>query len=226
MASPYQIRELQRATNGWTQHHCKDILGRIRVDSVLGPSTRTTVLRAFFYMGGGLPSIKKWWGGIPDSAVADLTDWFRHPLHFLGTHKAAAKIGENRLKAARRVKVVDGLAEFDGARVAPWLQPWLVYAKGKGWEGGIPDKVYGGFRTYAQQKWLYDHDPPPVASPDLPSNHQLKDFDGGAVDCSFYDELDQILSAANAELGRQGDAPSSDPVHFSSRTRFNRTGHY
>lgn len=228
MATNYQVREYQRALNAWTSHHCRDLLGPVHVDSVLGPSSKKIGLRAMRYLGAGLTAVRTWDARFDDEVVVYLTDCFRHPSHYYSTHPAAKAAGERLMAATRRPRPKDGLLDFDGAHVAAWVHPILVEARRRGWHGTIPDKVYGGFRTYAQQDWLYTHDPPPVASPDLPSNHQRKDWPGGAADCSFYDQLDNILRhmGNGSDLGRQGDSPSSDAVHFSSATNYRRTGHY
>lgn len=236
MATNYEVREFQRSTNAWTSHHVKDLLGPVHVDSVLGPSSIKVGLRAARYFGIGLPTVREWSkpGHFNDQVVAELTDWFRSPSHFYSTHRFAKAAGVLLIAQERAKRVVrpkNGLLDFDGAHVAAWIHPILMEARKRGWQGTIPDKTYGGFRTYGQQNTLYQdyvNGGGIAASPSLPSNHQRKEWPGGAADCSDYDRLDRILRGMGngSDLGRQGSSPSDDPVHFSSATNFRNTGHY
>ena len=98
---------------------------------------------------------------------------------------------------------------FQGERVADWIKPILQYAKAHGWQG----TVTSGYRSYAQQKAIYDSGVRPAAVPGT-SNHEGDAFPRGAVDVSDAQQLSQILMHspyANLLIWAGG----KDPVHFS-----------
>lgn len=104
-------------------------------------------------------------------------------------------------------KYPKGVGSFEGVRVAEWIVQWLEYGRAHGWSG----RVTSGYRTYADQKRIYDSGVRPAAKPGT-SNHEQADFPGGAVDVTEAEQLSKILKAAHAPLEWAG---SKDPVHFS-----------
>lgn len=104
---------------------------------------------------------------------------------------------------------LSGTATFEGHRVAAWIKPALVYGRKHGWTGG----VHSGFRSFADQKRIYDSGVRPAARPGT-SNHEGSDFPRGAVDVSNAPQLARIL--ARSPYGRfLKYAGAKDPVHFS-----------
>jgi len=102
-----------------------------------------------------------------------------------------------------------GVAKFEGAPVAAWIAPILQYARQRGWRGSINS----GFRSYAEQKRIYDSGVRPAAVPGT-SNHEGDVFPRGAVDVSDAETLARIL-ARSPYRRRLVWAGSKDPVHFS-----------
>jgi hypothetical protein len=102
-----------------------------------------------------------------------------------------------------------GLTQFGGKTVAAWIAPILQYARAHGWSG----TVTSGYRSYAEQKAIYDSGVRPAAVPGT-SNHEMTAFPGGAVDVSNAQQLSSILqrSPYAQQLVWAG---SKDPVHFS-----------
>lgn len=220
-ATPFAIRELQRA--------CNDCVGRYRlgqphlpVDGVYGSSTDKLSKWLQWVIGIADAQIGKW-------PLDTVIVWLASPQKYYASHPGGLVRHRQRLKALRTPVVSGGLVVFDGAHVAAWIAPILTQARSHGWGGTIPDKTYGGFRSYGMQAELfreYNAGGGIAASPDLPSNHQGKTWPAGAVDCSDNDRLDTILGGMGSDLGRQGGAPSQDPVHFSSRRHYRDSGHY
>lgn len=102
-----------------------------------------------------------------------------------------------------------GVAEFEGTKVAAWIAPALEYARKRGWKG----EVKSGWRSYGEQKHIYDSGVRPAAKPGT-SNHEFTAFPGGAVDASDPETLSHILrTSPYAKLLVW--AGSKDPVHFS-----------
>ena len=102
-----------------------------------------------------------------------------------------------------------GVGTFTGKPVADWIVPILQYAKAHGWQG----VVNSGYRSFAQQKAIYDSGVRPAAVPGT-SNHEGDQFPRGAVDVSNAQQLSSILSKspyAKALVWAGG----KDPVHFS-----------
>lgn len=101
------------------------------------------------------------------------------------------------------------LATFDGKQVAGWIAPALEYARAHGWKG----TVSSGYRTYAQQKAIYDSGVRPAAKPGT-SNHEGAQFPAGAVDVTNAQQLSSILARSpyRQQLIWAG---AKDPVHFS-----------
>lgn len=111
--------------------------------------------------------------------------------------------------APSSVKMPKGTAKFEGKTVAAWIAPILAYAREHGWKG----QVNSGFRTYAEQKRIWDSGVRPAAKPGQ-SNHEGSDWPRGAVDVSDPATLNRILSNSPyaKKLVWAGD---KDPVHFS-----------
>ena len=106
-------------------------------------------------------------------------------------------------------KLPGGVTKFEGAPVAAWIAPILAYARQQGWRG----QVTSGFRSYADQKRIYDSGVRPAAKPGT-SNHEGDVFPRGAVDVSDAQTLARII-ARSPYRGRLVWAGSKDPVHFS-----------
>lgn len=102
-----------------------------------------------------------------------------------------------------------GLANFEGTKVAAWIKPYLVYARQHGWKG----TVNSGYRSYAEQKRIYESGVRPAAVPGT-SNHEGTSFPRGAVDVSEAEQLSQILQKKPGGSALKW-AGSKDPVHFS-----------
>ena len=104
---------------------------------------------------------------------------------------------------------ISGTKVFEGTRIAGWIVPILQYARQHGWTG----QINSGFRTYAEQKAIWDSGVRPAARPGQ-SNHEGANFPRGAVDVSNAEQLSEILlqSPYATTLVFAG---SVDPVHFS-----------
>lgn len=102
-----------------------------------------------------------------------------------------------------------GIANFEGMKVAAWIEPALVYARHHGWKG----KVTSGFRSLAEQTRIYNSGVRPAAKPGT-SNHEKTQFPAGAVDVSDPETLSKILASSPYAKQLQW-AGSKDPVHFS-----------
>lgn len=102
-----------------------------------------------------------------------------------------------------------GVTQFDGKPVAKWIAPILQYAQQHGWTGS----VNSGYRSFAQQKQIYDSGVRPAAVPGT-SNHEMTAFPGGAVDVSQAQQLSNILSRSPYAKVLVY-AGGKDPVHFS-----------
>jgi hypothetical protein len=102
-----------------------------------------------------------------------------------------------------------GVVQFDGKPVAAWIARDLQWAKQHGWTG----TVTSGYRTFQEQKRIYDSGVRPAAVPGT-SNHEMTAFPGGAVDVTNAAQLAQILSKkpGGSLLVWAG---GKDPVHFS-----------
>jgi len=105
-------------------------------------------------------------------------------------------------------RLLRGTIDFEGTPVAAWIYPYLAYARSKGWKG----TVESGYRSYAEQKAIWDSGVRPAAQPGQ-SNHEGKRFPRGAVDVTQAAELAHILGALPGSLLQW--AGSQDPVHFS-----------
>lgn len=102
-----------------------------------------------------------------------------------------------------------GTVNFEGVKVAAWIEPALTYARQNGWTG----HVTSGFRTLAEQTRIYNSGVRPAAKPGE-SNHEGDLFPKGAVDVTQAQQLSDILKGSPfASLLVW--AGSKDPVHFS-----------
>lgn len=99
------------------------------------------------------------------------------------------------------------LGTFEGKKVAAWIVPLLKYARERGWKG----TVTSGYRSYDEQKRIYDSGVRPAAKPGQ-SNHERTGFLQGAIDVTDAAELDRILRRKHSRLKFAG---AKDPVHFS-----------
>ena len=84
-----------------------------------------------------------------------------------------------------------------------------MYARKHGWKG----QVNSGYRSYADQKRIYNSGVRPAAKPGT-SNHEGTEFPRGAIDVSEAQQLSRILlkSPWARKLIYAG---TKDPVHFS-----------
>lgn len=111
---------------------------------------------------------------------------------------------------------VVGVTNYDAHPVAKWIVPILQYAAAHGWTG----TVSSGYRSYAQQKAIYDSGVRPAAVPGT-SNHEGNAYPRGAVDVTDASQLSAILERspyASVLVWAGG----KDPVHFSHP----HDGHY
>jgi hypothetical protein len=106
-------------------------------------------------------------------------------------------------------KRLQGLGQFEGKPVAMWILPFLLYAKSHGWRGSVNN----GFRTFAEQSAIWNSGVRPAAQPGT-SNHEKKNFPGGAIDVTEAAQLNEILSKIPGGSLLKW-AGSKDPVHFS-----------
>ncbi len=119
-----------------------------------------------------------------------------------GTHSTFVPPGHD-------VTNLKGVASLDGKHVASWIAPILKYAKAHGWHG----TVSSGYRSFAEQKRIYDSGVRPAAVPGQ-SNHEGTEFPRGAVDVTDAEQLSQVLRNSPYASALQW-AGSKDPVHFS-----------
>jgi hypothetical protein len=120
-----------------------------------------------------------------------------------------ATMAPGRRTATATTKLPNGIATFDGKQVAAWIRPALAYARAHGWTG----TVTSGYRSFAEQKRIYDSGVRPAAVPGT-SNHEGTQFPRGAVDVTNAAQLSAILlKSPYAKLLVY--AGSKDPVHFS-----------
>jgi hypothetical protein len=102
-----------------------------------------------------------------------------------------------------------GVVNFDGKPVAAWIAPILQWATAHGWTG----TVSSGYRSYADQKRIYDSGVRPAARPGT-SNHEGDVFPRGAVDVTNAQQLSDVL-AKSPYASTLIWAGSKDKVHFS-----------
>lgn len=104
---------------------------------------------------------------------------------------------------------VAGTTSYKGVTVADWIAPILTYAAAHGWKG----VVNSGYRSFADQKRIYDSGVRPAAVPGT-SNHEGDQFPRGAVDVSDAQQLSDVL-AKSPYAKALVYAGAKDPVHFS-----------
>lgn len=102
-----------------------------------------------------------------------------------------------------------GIVKFDDKPVAAWIAPILQWATAHGWTG----TVSSGYRSFADQKRIYDSGVRPAAVPGT-SNHEGDVFPRGAVDVTNAQQLSDVL-ANSPYRDVLIWAGSKDPVHFS-----------
>jgi len=179
--------------------------------------------------------------GIPPSKVGtysldQVVEWFNNPSEYWSVKgkpvQNALRYARHRIALARfrrlhGKRTRNGLVDFDGAWIAPAAALCLAAARGSGlWKGTIPDKKYGGWRTFAMQMvlWLaYKAGTGGIAaSPFRPSKHQLKPPKGYAVDVSDHEGLRAYLKQSGDKRlvpyggwGNDDGHGDGDEVHFS-----------
>ena len=142
----------------------------------------------------------------PLFATGLVTTQAPNPQDFAGTKTTTQAVPASGSPApSGKGSVVD----FGGKQVAGWIAPILNYARQHGWQG----QVQSGYRSYAEQKAIYDSGVRPAAAPGT-SNHESTAFPGGAVDVTNAPQLAQIL-ARSPYAQKLVWAGAKDPVHFS-----------
>lgn len=203
MATPYQIRSLQRSINSFNQRYH---LGQpsVSVDSVYGALTD----RESKWM--------QWVLGISDNQVGGwpldtVINWLAHPGNYYASHPGGLARHVARLKALRTTKPPGGAVVIDGHPVAGWISVPVLAARRDGVRGTVTD----GIRTMAEAWWLYTHpEGYPVAYPGR-SHHIGETYPDGAVDIDPPEEFAQWLSAYPRQARGLQWAGAKDLVHFS-----------
>lgn len=139
----------------------------------------------------------------------DLTKAASQPVVPAKTSTTPSKTVTKDATTDATVKTPKGVGHFEGTAVAAWIAPILEYARERGWKGSVTS----GYRSFAEQKAIYDRGTRPAAKPGT-SNHEFTAFPGGAVDVSNAEQLSQILQGSKYAHMLVW-AGSKDPVHFS-----------
>lgn len=205
-------KRLQRALNAFTTKYLKGV-GHVRVDGVLGPSTRKRILEVKYWLG--------WQEHNTDQsdkfrrALARPRDW---RITSRGTVARGIKRRAQHNAAWVRSHFRTGVVTYDGVRVARWIVPYLDYARRHGWPGhlvsGYRDPAYSERLCFAM-----------CGAPRCPgrcagrsSNHSGSVKPRGAIDVSNYVVFGRLMQRADAPrnprlINRLG---NQDPVHFSA----------
>lgn len=156
--------------------------------------------------------IKRWQAAIASGAFTTTTPTKINPgkgPKYLAGPRISATVGGGA--APKPGHMPKGTAKFEGTTVAAWIKPILEYARAHGWKGSITS----GYRSFADQKRIYDSGVRPAAVPGT-SNHEGDVFPRGAVD------VDRASAAQLSAILRNSPyaktliyAGSKDPVHFS-----------
>lgn len=108
----------------------------------------------------------------------------------------------------------DGLATYDGTRIAGWMVPWLNFARAHGWSG----TVTSGYRSRASQSALYAaylSGRGNLAARPGTSMHEQYKFPGGAVDLSDGPSARRTIPSFKSKFKPSMNYPSGEPWHFS-----------
>jgi hypothetical protein len=149
------------------------------------------------------PHLPKWLMGLGSYAIDHVADYIRNGFQ----DQALGAPGGSVVPSGK------GLMTIDGKPVAEWIAKILLAARSR----GIDFTVSSGYRSYAEQKAIYDSGVRPAAVPGT-SRHEGKIYPMGAVD---------ISPGAEALAGWLGHsryahtliyAGAKDPVHFSHPT--------
>lgn len=135
-----------------------------------------------------------------------------NPADYMQAHttlQSVAQTAQPGVSVSPHPATKGGLSTFTGKPVAAWIAPILAYARAHGWGGAVTS----GYRSYAQQKAIYDSGVRPAAVPGS-SNHEMTAFPGGAVDVSNASQLSAILQRSPYAKTLVW-AGAKDPVHFS-----------
>jgi hypothetical protein len=147
---------------------------------------------------------------------ADLVRWFSHPSLLYAVSPAALYRHRVQLTHVRekphRQWPTGRTATFDGNPVPAWIYPALVLAR----EQGVHFHVSSGYRSEAEQWYLYLHpEGYPVAYPGT-SHHNGWKYPDGAVDLDSGQDAFQNWLNTHPATGRGLTyAGSKDAVHFS-----------
>jgi len=205
-----EVTKLQRAMNRFTEKFLENF-APIIVDGDRGKSTNRRISECKIYLG--------YKGGAQRSHR--VTELFRQRLKNPDILPAEMKelAEERRRKQHERArKTVAGAAKFDTRLIAPWMKPYLDFARANGWKGTLTS----GFRDPAHSEEVcFDmcgQPSCPGKCAGLTSNHSKKTKPKGAVDITDIARFARLMQQCPLEPRIFNDLPA-DPVHFSA------TGH-
>jgi hypothetical protein len=226
MLTKAEVRHLQRVSNDFTSHFLTDV-NPIRVDGLVGPSTRKRLKHDKYYLGYSVRAIRQ--GGAGHMLVARL----EHPLRRIHvTHHGLAFSGPQRQRLAHNRRHIQhqhalrdrayaaahhnhGVGIFDGVPCANWLIPYLVWARAHGWDG----RLVSGWRSKTYSTHLcYGMCGRPSCSgtcAGASSRHVGQDKPDGAIDVTFYWQFASIIAHCPYSP-RIWNGLSRDRVHFSA----------
>lgn len=236
MATPFQIRSLQRSINSFNDRY-KLGQGHVPVDSKYGARTAEESRWMQYLL--GIPPSKV--GSYPIDRVIR---WLAYPSAYWAKDPKRLKRHRDRLAQIRQPSSTHNLTHYEGLVLVSWIAPRFDNAKRRGaWRGyGIPGDqacawrgpVGKGLQAWLYKRYLAGVEPGPVAEPgkgmhefcDCPSCRKQiakvfgiseRSAKGGASDVANAREV------ANGDLAWAGD---SDPPHCSSHTFQTATGRY
>lgn len=206
MATAYQIRELQRAENSFSDRY-KLNQPHVPVDSIYGALTARESAWEQKVLGIRPDQIGHW-------PIETVTKWLYHPSLYFATHPGGLVRHRKELAALRAPHPQTGVVRFDNVPVAGWIADILTKARAD----GVNLRVSSGYRSYHDQWVIYQNEAGngyPVAYPGT-SHHQGINYPDGAVDVYVGQfELSRWLqSNPNVARGLTF-AGSKDAVHFS-----------
>lgn len=169
--------------------------------ALTGLASKTPVGSLFNTAAGAIKNLPST-SGLPPIAKAAGEWLLKHATDWL--HKKQKKVGNLSIPGAG-----GGVSMVDGSPVANWIARILMFARRK----GVPFHVESGYRSYAEQKAIYDSGVRPAAYPGT-SHHEGTKYPSGAVDLVPYGPLAAWLSQSRF-AGILQWAGLSDPPHFS-----------
>lgn len=208
------IRRLQRGLNFFVKKYL-DGLTPLRVDGVMGRSTRGRIRTVKFYLG--------YTGPINGKVNAEFLGRLYHPKSL--RYSSARRIGRaarrrieqrrkwraNHRAAVRRT----GVGTFDGVPVANCAIPYLQWARANGWRGTL----VSGWRdpNYSRSLCMRMCGAPSCAGrcAGTASNHVGKVIRRFALDVSAYVQFGQLMARCPIRPRIFNRLGARDPVHFS-----------